>query len=168
MTAVVADATLMPAASRSSSTGCCVNTIPVVAPSGCVVMTTPRTTCVTVMLPVVAPASVPELNDSFTVPLADPTFRLAKVATPFTALTVVVPRSWPAPDANVTVIGALELATRLFDASRTCTTIAGLINAPLSTVVGCAVIERFVAPALVIKTLFETTLVAPVIAKLSV
>src|SRR5687768_16205937 len=63
--------------------------------------------------------------------------RSANVATPFTALTVVVPESVPDPLTTVAVTGSEEAATRLFPASRTCTTGCTENAAPDTAPAGC-------------------------------
>src|SRR3954470_4075777 len=66
--------------------------------------------------------------------------RVAKLATPLTADTVVVPDSVPPPGLvpMATVMLAEELVTVLPNASCTATCTAGLIAAPAMALVGCA------------------------------
>src|SRR5438045_6349611 len=75
--------------------------------------------------------------------------RLEKLATPFTADTVVVPDSVPPPGLVpiATVMLAVELVTVFPNASCTATCTTGLIAAPAVAFVGCAVNATFDAAA---------------------
>src|SRR5215467_13260948 len=113
-------------ASRSCTTGCVASAAPDAPPTGC----TDTASCVAVglvepavvMLMVfeVAAARLFVVKRSVNVP-APVMARFVNVATPFTALTTVVPDSVPEPLAMLAVTDA-ELLTRLLLASRTCTT----------------------------------------------
>src|SRR5439155_26967802 len=83
-------------------------------------------------------------------------FRFAKVATPLTAATVVVPERVPlaglVPIATVMLVVAV--VTLLPWASWTATCTAGVIAAPAAAVLGCAVKTSFAAgPARAVTTL---------------
>src|SRR5262245_54321892 len=75
--------------------------------------------------------------------------RLEKLATPFTAATVVVPESVPPPGLlpMATVMLAVELVTVLPNESCTATCTAGLIAAPATELAGCTVKATFEAAA---------------------
>ena len=86
--------------------------------------------------------------------------RLLKVATPLTALTVLVPASVPLEGLVpiATVIDALELVTVLPPASWTATVTAGLIDAAATVLLGCCTKANLLAaPAVILKA----ELVAP-------
>ena len=85
---------------------------------------------------------------------------LLKVATPLTALTVLVPASVPLEGLEpiATVIETLELVTVLPLASWTATVTAGLIDVPVAALVGCCWKASLVAaPGVILKA----ELVAP-------
>src|SRR6185295_14515440 len=75
--------------------------------------------------------------------------RLASVATPFTAATVVVPESAPPPGLVpiATVMLAVELVTVLLNASCTVTCTAGAMATPAVALDGCTVNASLVAAA---------------------
>src|SRR3954469_19254391 len=75
--------------------------------------------------------------------------RVAKLATPLTADTVVVPDSVPPPGLvpMATVMLAEELVTVLLKASCTVTCTAGAIATPAVALVGCTVKASLVAAA---------------------
>src|SRR5262245_4022467 len=87
--------------------------------------------------------------------------RLEKVATPFTAATVVVPDSVPPPGLApmATVMLAVELVTVFPNASCTAARTAGALHAAPAVLVGCTVKASREAPAGVMLNAAE---VAPV------
>ena len=70
--------------------------------------------------------------------------RFVKVATPFAALTVVVPLSVPLPDPLATVTASVLLVTVFPAASRTATTGCCVNAAPLIAPPGCVVMTSCV------------------------
>src|SRR6185295_2587784 len=100
-----------------------------------------------------APVSAPEAAVSVYPVPALSMDRLANVATPATAATVVVPDSVPPPGLApmATVMLAVELGTRLPNASCTVTCTAGAIATPAVALVGCTVkASRFAAAGLML------------------
>ena len=73
--------------------------------------------------------------------------RVEKLATPFTAVTVVVPPSVPPPELlpSATVTSPVKLGTGFPAGSSAVTWTAGLITAPAPVVLGCWVKARCVA-----------------------
>ena len=134
-------------------TGCGARVDPLAAPPGCVVITTERTTWVTVTVPDVALVRPDAANVMVCAP-APLICKLLNVAMPFTAFTVVVPTSVPVPDANDAVTAFVAPTTTPFAASRTCTT-GWVPNAtPLSeAALGCVATNSCVAGSAVITTL---------------
>src|SRR2546423_731921 len=87
--------------------------------------------------------------------------RFAKVATPLTAATVVVPARVPLAGLGpvATVMLVVAVVTEMTWASWTATCTAGVIAAPAAVLLGCTVKASFAAaPTLMLNTL----LVAPV------
>ena len=131
--------------------------IPLTAPLGCVVITSVRTTCVTVTVPDVALAREAAVKAMVCAPLPA-IMRSVKVATPFTAFTVVVPLSVPDPEASAAVTAFVAPATTPFRASRTCTTGCVGNATPLSTAaLGCVARNSCVAGNVVITTFPDVT-----------
>src|SRR6266849_10762550 len=92
---------------------------------------------------------------------------VAKVATPLTAATVVVPASVaplvPVPAAIATVTFPRNVGTRLPKASCTLTCTGGVIVAPASVVVGCTVNANTLAGAGVMSKAVLATAGSPVV-----
>src|SRR5688500_18246736 len=149
VTGAVEAGAMLPAASRTCTTGCRAKTIPELAPEGCV----DTASCVgapacaaTVKLFVVADARPVEANMSVCGPVPL-TPRSANVATPFTAVAVVVPVNVPEPLPMAAVITADEPVERLFEPSRTSTTGCVAKRAFATAPAGCVVTASSVAGA---------------------
>src|SRR5512147_1691992 len=89
--------------------------------------------------------------------------RLEKLATPFTADTVVVPDSVPPPGLvpMATVMLAVELVTVFPSASCTVTCTAGMIATPAVEFVGCTAKASLVATAGLMVNAEDVALVSP-------
>ena len=131
--------TLLPLASTSRMTGCGDSSTPLCPATGIVVIASAAAAPgSTVKALLVAPVRPPELAASvYPAPLLFDE-RVPKVATPATALTVVVPPSVLPPGLvpMAIVIEAVEVVTRLPSASRTSTCKAGAIATPATSVPG--------------------------------
>jgi hypothetical protein len=138
-------------ASRSCTTGCVASAAPETPPTGC----TDTASCVavglvepdvaTLMLFEVAATRLFAVKRSVNVP--DPVMaRFVNVATPFTAVTTVVPDSVPEPLAMLTVTGAESLTTLLLP-SRICTTGCVLSALPEVLPTGCTLTASCVGVA---------------------
>src|ERR1035437_139658 len=168
VTALVAVATFTPPASRISITGCVVNTVPVAAPDGCVEIASCVAVCVSAIVFEVAEVSAVAEKLSVKLPAVPLICRLVKVATPFTALTVVVPTNVPVPLAIAAVTAFVAPATFVPLPSRISTTGCVPNTEPLLAFAdGCVVIASCVAVCVTV-TVLEVAEVRPVAVKLSV